>query len=155
VDNPKHVKRLRQTVEAWNTWRGRAGMLVTASLRRAKGVTIPKIAAWVRRGADRCWVCLISILTAAIRGARAAANKPNSISTLSGADLTGANLSGTDLGLGVGHGLTQAQLDNVGHGLTQAQLDKACGDANTKPPEGLKSPKPCRQTVRVRLPRVP
>ena len=48
MDNPEHVKRLRQTVEVWNTWRGRAGMLLTASLRRAKGMTIPKIAAWVR-----------------------------------------------------------------------------------------------------------
>jgi hypothetical protein len=41
VDNPEHVK-------VWNTWRGRAGTLLTASLRRAKGMTIPKIAAWVR-----------------------------------------------------------------------------------------------------------
>jgi uncharacterized protein YjbI with pentapeptide repeats len=48
VDNPEHAKRLRQTVEVWNTWRGRAGMLLTASLHRAKGMTIPKIAAWVR-----------------------------------------------------------------------------------------------------------
>jgi hypothetical protein len=48
VDNPEHIKRLRQTVEVWNTWRGRAGMLLTASLRRAKGMTIPKIAPWVR-----------------------------------------------------------------------------------------------------------
>ena len=46
--NPEHVKRLRQPVEVWNTWRGRAGMLLTASLRRAKGMTIPKIPAWVR-----------------------------------------------------------------------------------------------------------
>ena len=48
MDNPEHVKRLRQTVEVWNTWRGRAGMLLTASLRRAKGMTVPKIAPWVR-----------------------------------------------------------------------------------------------------------
>jgi hypothetical protein len=41
VADPEHVK-------VWNTWRGRAGMLLTASLRRAKGMTIPKIAAWVR-----------------------------------------------------------------------------------------------------------
>jgi hypothetical protein len=41
VAYPEHVK-------VWNTWRGRAGMLLTASLRRAKGMTIPKIAAWVR-----------------------------------------------------------------------------------------------------------
>jgi hypothetical protein len=41
VDNPEHIKRLRQAVEVWNTWRGRAGMLLTASLRRAKGMTIP------------------------------------------------------------------------------------------------------------------
>jgi uncharacterized protein YjbI with pentapeptide repeats len=46
VADPEHVKRLRQTVEVWKTWRGRAGMLLTASLRRAKA--IPKIAAWVR-----------------------------------------------------------------------------------------------------------
>ena len=39
--DPEHVK-------VWNTWRGRAGMLLTASLRRAKGMTIPKIPAWVR-----------------------------------------------------------------------------------------------------------
>jgi hypothetical protein len=48
VADPEHVKRLRQAVGVWNTWRGRAGMLLTASLRRAKGMTIPKIAAWVR-----------------------------------------------------------------------------------------------------------
>jgi hypothetical protein len=49
VADPEHVKRrLRQAVEVWNTWRGRAGMLLAASLRRAKGMTIPKIAAWVR-----------------------------------------------------------------------------------------------------------
>jgi hypothetical protein len=46
--DPEHVKRLRQAVEVWNTWRERAGMLLTASLRRAEGMTIPKIAAWVR-----------------------------------------------------------------------------------------------------------
>jgi hypothetical protein len=48
MTDPEHVKRLRQAVEVWNTWRGRAGMLLTASLRRAKGMTSPKIAAWVR-----------------------------------------------------------------------------------------------------------
>jgi uncharacterized protein YjbI with pentapeptide repeats len=61
---------------------------------------------------------------------------------LSGAKLIGANLSGANLG---------------GAELTQTQLDEACGDADTKPPEGLKPPKPCpaipRQTVPP--PRVP
>jgi len=45
-----------------------------------------------------------------------------------GANLSGANLSKADLS---------------GAELTQTQLDAACGDANTKPPEGLKPPKPC------------
>jgi hypothetical protein len=44
VADPKHVNRLRQAVEMWNTWRGRAGTLLTASLRRAEGMTMPKIA---------------------------------------------------------------------------------------------------------------
>ena len=43
---PEHVK-------VWNTWRGRAGMLLTASLRRAKGM-----AAWVR-------IAVVVIITAA------------------------------------------------------------------------------------------
>ena len=42
---------------------------------------------------------------------------------LSGANLTGANLSGADL--------------RSAKNLTQEQFDKACGDADTKPPEGL------------------
>jgi uncharacterized protein YjbI with pentapeptide repeats len=42
---------------------------------------------------------------------------------LSGAKLSGANLSGVDL--------------SGAKNLTQEQLDKACGDADTKPPEGL------------------
>jgi hypothetical protein len=48
MTDPEHVKRLRQGVEVWSTWRGPAGMLLTASLRRAKRMTIPKIPAWVR-----------------------------------------------------------------------------------------------------------
>jgi uncharacterized protein YjbI with pentapeptide repeats len=50
-----------------------------------------------------------------------------------GANLSGANLSKADLS---GANLSDAE-------LTQTQLDAACGDANTKPPEGLKPPKPC------------
>jgi uncharacterized protein YjbI with pentapeptide repeats len=53
---------------------------------------------------------------------------------LSGAILTGANLSGADL--------------SGARELTQTQLDEACGDANTKPPEGLKPPKPCQAAPR-------
>jgi uncharacterized protein YjbI with pentapeptide repeats len=49
---------------------------------------------------------------------------------LSGAILLGANLSGADL--------------SRARNLTQTQLDAACGDANTKLPEGLKPPKPCQ-----------
>ena len=52
-----------------------------------------------------------------------------SYANLSGANLSGANLSGADL--------------RGGGGLTQTQLDEACGDANTKLPEGFKPPKPC------------
>jgi hypothetical protein len=60
VADPEHVKRFKQAVEVWNTWRGRAGMLLTASLRRAKGMTIPKIAAWVRNAAIIiCWSCYL------------------------------------------------------------------------------------------------
>jgi uncharacterized protein YjbI with pentapeptide repeats len=51
---------------------------------------------------------------------------------LRGADLTEANLSGADL--------RDAK-------LTQTQLDAACGDANTKPPEGLTPPKLCPPIV--------
>ena len=50
------------------------------------------------------------------------------------ADLIGANLSGTDLS---GANLLGAR------GLTQTQLDEACGDANTKLPEGFTPLKPC------------
>ena len=50
------------------------------------------------------------------------------------ADLSGANLSGTDLS---GANLLGAR------GLTQTQLDEACGDANTKLPEGFTPLKPC------------
>ena len=53
---------------------------------------------------------------------------------LTGARLTKANLSGTDLS---GANLLGAR------GLTQTQLDEACGDANTKLPEGFTPLKPC------------
>ena len=46
-----------------------------------------------------------------------------------GDDYNDANLSGADM--------RSAR-------LTQTQLDGACGDANTKPPEGRTLPKPCR-----------
>ena len=87
---------------------------------------------------------------------------------LSGADLIGANLSGVHL---IGANLSSAKLSGVnlidanlssadlsgadlfnadlrsaeliGAKLTQTQLDAACGNANTKPPEGLTPPKPC------------
>jgi uncharacterized protein YjbI with pentapeptide repeats len=45
-----------------------------------------------------------------------------------GANLRGADLSDADL--------RSAKLSGV-RNLTQAQLDKACGDTNTKLPEGL------------------
>jgi hypothetical protein len=68
---------------------------------------------------------------------------------LSGAYLVGANL--TDAGLGIanliGANLSEANLSGaflVSANLTQTQLDKACGDANTKLPEGLTPPKPCQ-----------
>ena len=48
---------------------------------------------------------------------------------LDNADFTGANLSITSF---KGTDLTKAK------GLTQAQLDTACGDADTKAPQGLK-----------------
>ncbi len=50
---------------------------------------------------------------------------------LDGADFTGANLNITSF---KGTDLRQAR------GLTQAQLDKACGDAETKAPAGMKVP---------------
>jgi uncharacterized protein YjbI with pentapeptide repeats len=57
---------------------------------------------------------------------------------LSGADLSGANLSGADL--------SRADLSGVdlsgARELTQTQLDEACGDGNTKLPEGF-TIKPC------------
>ncbi|MEO1643412.1 MAG: pentapeptide repeat-containing protein [Pseudomonadota bacterium] len=50
-------------------------------------------------------------------------------SNLSGTNLAGANLSGADLSLT--------------RGLTQSQLNKACGDASTRLPHGLRIPR-CR-----------
>jgi uncharacterized protein YjbI with pentapeptide repeats len=50
---------------------------------------------------------------------------------LDGADFTGADLNVTSF---KGTDLRKAR------GLTQAQLDKACGDAGTKAPAGLKVP---------------
>ena len=50
---------------------------------------------------------------------------------LDNADFTGAELSITSF---KGTDLTKAK------GLTQAQLDKACGDADTKAPNGMKVP---------------
>lgn len=47
-------------------------------------------------------------------------------STLSGANLTGANLSGADL--------------KLTRGLTQAQLNRACGDDSTQLPKGKTIP---------------
>jgi uncharacterized protein YjbI with pentapeptide repeats len=63
---------------------------------------------------------------------------------LSGANLSRANLSGTDLRDAnlSGANLRGAYLSGARE-LTQTQLDEACGDANTKLPEGLKPPKPC------------
>jgi Pentapeptide repeats (8 copies) len=68
---------------------------------------------------------------------------------LSGTDLSGANLSNADL---TGARLTKANLSGTdlsganllgARGLTQTQLDEACGDANTKLPEGFTPLKPC------------
>ena len=63
------------------------------------------------------------------------------------ANLNGANLSGANL-RDRGADLGGARV------LTQTQLDAACGDADTKLPEGLKPPKPC-QAIPVPPPRVP
>jgi uncharacterized protein YjbI with pentapeptide repeats len=62
---------------------------------------------------------------------------------LSGANLTGASLSGADLGGAnlSGANLSEANLTRTTN-LTQTQLDAACGNANTKLPEGL-TIKPC------------
>jgi Pentapeptide repeats (8 copies) len=74
---------------------------------------------------------------------------------LGGADLRGAKLGGVNLAdadlsnaILVGADLRGANLSSAnltGVTLTQTQLDAACGDANTKPPEGLKPPKLCPQ----------
>ena len=81
---------------------------------------------------------------------------------LSGIDLSGANLSGADLSDAY---LSRAYLSGAKLrddyaaviGLTQTQLDAACGDANTKLPEGLMPPKPCQAMPRQTAPppRVP
>jgi hypothetical protein len=63
---------------------------------------------------------------------------------LTGANLTFANLSGANL---TGASLTGANLtgaDLAFANLTGAKLDEACGDANTKVPDGLALLKPCR-----------
>jgi Pentapeptide repeats (8 copies) len=58
---------------------------------------------------------------------------------LSNADLTGARLVKANLS---GANLSGANLLGA-RGLTQTQLDEACGDANTKLPEGFTPLKPC------------
>jgi uncharacterized protein YjbI with pentapeptide repeats len=63
------------------------------------------------------------------------------------ANLNGANLSGANL-RDRGADLGGARV------LTQTQLDAACGDADTKLPEGLKPPKPC-QAIPVPPRRIP
>ncbi|HWN52778.1 MAG TPA: pentapeptide repeat-containing protein [Xanthobacteraceae bacterium] len=55
------------------------------------------------------------------------------------ADLTGANLAGANL---ASANLTGSHLTFAN--LTGAKLDEACGDANTKVPDGLALLKPCR-----------
>ena len=67
---------------------------------------------------------------------------------LTGADLTGANLSGARLFEAIlpNAKLRGADLRDAGN-LTQRQLDVACGDENTKLPQGLTikaCPKPQR-----------
>jgi uncharacterized protein YjbI with pentapeptide repeats len=75
------------------------------------------------------------------------------VANLSGADLSDANLSGADLGGAElsGADLSDANLSGAdlrgaklsgALNLTQTQLDEACGNANTKLPEGL-TLKPC------------
>jgi hypothetical protein len=58
---------------------------------------------------------------------------------LSGADLTGARLTKANMS---GADLTGANLLGA-KGLTQTVLDEACGDGNTKLPEGFTPLKPC------------
>jgi hypothetical protein len=62
---------------------------------------------------------------------------------LTGANLTGANLSGANLSDAYlsGANLSDANLSGA-ENLTQTQLDEACGNPNTKLPEGL-TLKPC------------
>jgi len=56
--------------------------------------------------------------------------------TFVGAYLEGARLSGANL---AGANFSGAEMDRAS-GLTQAQLNKACGDASTKLPRGLRIP---------------
>jgi hypothetical protein len=68
----------------------------------------------------------------------AALNGANlSYAPLNGANLSGASLIGADL--------------SVAQNLTQTQLDKACGDANTKLPDGL-TLKPCQMSDQSKVP---
>jgi len=55
---------------------------------------------------------------------------------LAHADLDGADFTGADLNVTSFKGTDLRKA----HGLSQAQLDKACGDAGTKAPAGLKVP---------------
>ncbi|MEM1086883.1 MAG: pentapeptide repeat-containing protein [Pseudomonadota bacterium] len=66
-------------------------------------------------------------LTGADLGKAAAVGTYFGSSTLKSADLSQANFSGADLSLTIG--------------LTQAQLNKACGDAATRLPQGLRIPR--------------
>ena len=86
-------------------------------------------------GADAHLMCMsyADFSGASFRGADlSAANLAHA--KLDGADMTGARLTITSL---KGTDLSRAM------GLTQAQLDQACGDAETKVPEGL-SVRTCR-----------
>ena len=86
-------------------------------------------------GADAHLMCMsyADFSGASFRGADlSAANLAHA--KLDGADMTGARLTITSL---KGTDLSRAI------GLTQAQLDQACGDAETKVPEGL-SVRTCR-----------
>jgi uncharacterized protein YjbI with pentapeptide repeats len=122
--NEEQVKRLKQGVREWNEWRNanpdasanlRGAHLSGANLSDAK-LDGAKLDSAHLNGAE---LSNVHLFKANLSGANL------SVATLSNADLSGANLSGAV-------------------GLTQTQLDGACGDANTKLPEGLKPPKkPC------------
>jgi uncharacterized protein YjbI with pentapeptide repeats len=86
-------------------------------------------------------------LSSAILGAANLSGAELWFANLSGTNLIEANLSGANLIEANLSGANLSGADLRGAQLTQTELDEACGDSDTKPPEGLTPPKLCPPIV--------